>query len=115
MLAIILLVESGIIILLVESGIIGGGPVEEAIDISGRTLDQALRDERGATGDGEPGALGQAEEQAGGSDLKRVRAPEGIYAAALLRTASISGCQARRSCAGTTRSAHRSTSSAPST
>jgi len=47
------------------------GTQQEQIDISGRTLDQALGNERRASGDGEPGALRQAEKQSGGLDLKR--------------------------------------------
>lgn len=34
-------------------------------------MDKALSQERCASGDGEPGTLGQGEEQAGGLDLQR--------------------------------------------
>jgi hypothetical protein len=44
---------------------------EEQVDVSGLAQDQALHDERGAAGDREAGALGQAEEQLRGFYLKR--------------------------------------------
>src|SRR5215831_12755327 len=52
------------------------GVEEEQIDVPGRAVDQAPGDERGTAGDREAGALGQAEEQAGGGYLNwRERGP----------------------------------------
>ena len=52
--------------------IVDAAPLEEEqVDVSGLAQDQALHDERGAAGDREAGALGQAEEQLRGFYLKR--------------------------------------------